>query len=193
MSSQKADFLRECMSTPGLMVRPIPIDQFCQAFCVVCSQKDCIRSRANTMIFTERVTNWKDRWFLKVPRASETDENYAHIRAKRFIPIEDGIVFNTTLDHVTASSEESSNPAEKPVEAPVHSIVDESTKPVTEIITPSAPREQPPVVRKEVPTLNNTPFAGGIVLPGKPVDKGTDQFIEPGATFTFEDENNDKD
>jgi len=56
---------------------------------------------------------------------------------------------------------------------------------------PADPPAPPPVMTHPViapqqePSLNNTPFQGGIVLPGKPVDKKEDKFLEPGATFTF--------
>jgi hypothetical protein len=44
-----------------------------------------------------------------------------------------------------------------------------------------------PPQQKE-PTLDNTPFQGGITLPGKPVDVKEDKVLNPGATFTFGDE-----
>jgi hypothetical protein len=47
---------------------------------------------------------------------------------------------------------------------------------------------QPVIAPQQEPSLNNTPFQGGIVLPGKPNDKKEDKFVEPGSTFTFGDD-----
>jgi len=186
----KLDFLRECMSDPALVQRPIPIDQFGKAFCIVCAYKPCVRSRANTMLFTERVANWEDRMFRKVPRAPENDERYAQIRGKRFLTVEEPLIVNTDPESVPT--------VEQPPEAPVHSTPPQPTKPPIQIIPvppAAAPlvmtQQSPPVAapHQGEPTLNNTPFQGGIVLPGKPEDKKEDQFVEPGSTFTFgEDE-----
>jgi|SRR5271157_2001056 len=186
----KLDFLRECMSDPALVQRPMPIDQFGQAFCIVCSNKHCVRSRATTMLFTERVANWEDRMFRKVPRAPENDERYAQIRGKRFLPVEEPIAVSTDPESVPTP--------EQPLEAPVHSTPPRPTEPSIQITFPSpaaAPivmtQPPPPVAapHQGEPTLDNTPFQGGIVLPGKPEDKKEDQFVEPGSTFTFgEDE-----
>ncbi len=186
-NESKSDFLRECMSDPALVERPLPIDQFCQAFCVVCSQKACTRSRAHTMLFTERVATWKTRLFDNVPRAAENDENYARIRAKNFQSLEGPLVVNSP-------SEPKVMPVfrEKPAETPVHSDPIRPTEiPVPDPAPPTQAQPAPPthMVQSPEPSIDNTPFQGGIVLPGKPVDKKVDKFVEPGGTFTFGDEN----
>ena len=174
----KADFLRECMSDPALVQKPLPIDQFCRMFCVVCGQKVCSRSRASTMIFTERVANWKTRLFDEVPRAADNDENYARIRAKNFQNIEAPISIGQRFQE----------PAPK-IEQPMTEV---QSEPIHQSIAPLEEKIPEPIIRNaapqhvDTPIMNNTPFLGGITLPGKPVDDKTDKFIEPGATFVFD-------
>jgi hypothetical protein len=184
---QKSDYLKECMTDPALIDRTVPIDQFCQAYCVVCAYKPCVRSRANQMIFTERVANWKLRMFTNVPRASESDENYATIRAKNFQTVEESLVIGT--------HQEQAKTPEQPPEMPIHFTPIESTTTPAEIPpSPASPSPMPPVITRpanaprQQPTLNNTPFQGGVILPGKPVDKDQDQKIDVGGTFTFGDD-----
>lgn len=199
-TDEKTDFLRECMTDPALVSQPIPIDQFSRAFCVVCGYKPCVRSRANTMVFTERVANWRLRLFTNVPRADDNDPNYARIRAKRFQSTEEPLVVNVHTEAATPS-EPSPAPAPQPSDAPVHSTPPRPTEhEAPPAPTPPAPvplaalntslpasLTQAPITNapQQTPTLDNTPFAGGIVLPGKPVDKKEDKFVEPGATITF--------
>lgn len=142
------------------------------------------------MIFTERVANWEDRMFRKVPRATENDERYAQIRGKRFQSVEEPIAVNVHSESVPTP--------EQPPEIPVHSTPHKPTEPPDQT-TPPLPAAIPSVMTQQPPptaaphhgepALNNTPFQGGIVLPGKPDDKKEDKFVEPGSTFTFgEDE-----
>ncbi len=177
----KSDYLKECMTDPALVSGTVPIDQFCQTFCVVCSYKPCTRSRANHMLFTERVANWRPRMFTEVPRAADDDENFARIRAKNFQSVGEPLIVNT--------QPEPSPVPEKPAEAPLHFISMTPTEPVLEAAPAPAPpppaMTHPVVATQQEPSLNNTPFQGGIILPGKPVDKKEDKFLEPGATFTF--------
>jgi hypothetical protein len=196
-TDEKADYLRECMSDPALVSQPIPIDQFSRAFCVVCGYKPCVRSRANTMVFTERVATWQPRLFTNVPRADDNDPNYARIRAKNFQSVDEPLVVNT---QTVAAPAPTQAPAPQPLEPPIHSTPDRPTEsPVQQVQTPPAPvplvAQPAPVTQAasvsaphQEPTLDNTPFAGGIVLPGKPVDKKEDKFVEPGSTFTFGDD-----
>ena len=141
------------------------------------------------MLFTERVANWEPRMFSKVPRAADDDENYARIRAKNFQSVREPLVVNTPPETAPVPA--------KPPETPVHftpmtptaipdlepSVPEPTPEPASELVM-----TQQVSVPKQEPTLNNTPFQGGIVLPGKPVDKKEDKFVEPGATFTFGDD-----
>jgi hypothetical protein len=189
-TNDKTDFLKECMSDPALVSQPIPIDQFSRSFCVVCGYKPCVRSAASGMIFTERVANWKSRMFTDVPRASDNDPNYARIRAKNFQNLNEPLVVNVQPEVPLVHSE--------PSGPPVHSTPPEPTEPPVQVVqTPPAvpplvmthPVPPPGAQQQGEPTLTNTPFQSGMVLPGKPVDKKEDKFVEPGAIITFgEDE-----
>jgi hypothetical protein len=194
----KGDFLKECMTDPALVARSVPIDQFCQTYCVVCSYKPCVRSRANQMIFTERVANWRPRMFTQVPRAADDDENYAKIRAKNFQNVGEPLVVNFPSFPDPAPPTSDPTP-EQPAGAPLHFTPMTPTEPAI-LEAPEPPPADPPAPKpapvmtqtvaalQQEPTLNNTPFQGGIVLPGKPVDKQEDKFLEPGATFTFDED-----
>jgi hypothetical protein len=131
------------------------------------------------MLFTERVATWEARLFTHVPRAADNDENYARIRAKNFQSVREPLVVNLPAEVPPVQ--------EKPLEEPLHFIPPTPTNEVP-MVTP--PTIMQPVIstQQEEPTLNNTPFQGGIVLPGKPEDKKEDKFIEPGSTFTFGEE-----
>ena len=197
-SDQKSDYLRECMTDPALVSGAMPIDQFSQVYCVVCSYKPCVRSRANHMLFTERVANWLPRMFTQVPRAADDDERYARIRAKNFQSVEAPLTVNTRPLHVP----EFVSIQDKPSEAPVHSIPITSTEPpapapaLSPVETLEAPVMTQPVIAPQLvvtpqqtePTLNNTPFQGGIILKGKPVDNKEDKVLDPSGTFTFGDD-----
>jgi hypothetical protein len=179
-SDQKADYLRECMSDPALVQKPLPIDQFSQMFCVVCGQKVCARSRASNMIFTERVATWKERLFDKVPRAADNDENYSRIRAKNFKNIEAPISIGQKPLPTFEPLEENPHSESSEVSEEKPQIVIVESK---EVPAPfAAPRQTEPQV------LVNTPFGAGVTLPGKPVDNKIDVFIEPGGSFTFGDD-----
>src|SRR5271166_5111236 len=170
----KTDFLRECMSDPALISQPIPIDQFSRSYCVVCSNKECCRSRANTMIFPERVQSWKLRLFDDVPRASDDDKNFEHIRAKNFQSTNEQaavqIIQNQELP------KETSPPV---IEAKLEVVVSKE-EPLQEISTKTP-------IQQSYPTIDNTPMQGGIMIPGKPNDNEKDKFINPGDSFVFEE------
>lgn len=176
-NKMKSDFLRECMSDPALVERPMPIDHFAQAFCIVCSQKECTRSRSNTMLFTERVSTWKSRLFDNVPRADDNDTNYGRIRAKNFQSVEDPIIINTESVRIPEQI-----PVLKPEEDKFPTVTKNENQSTNICIEPSVL-----VVQNKEPELNNTPFQGGIIISGKPIDKTEDKIMEPGSTFTFEE------
>ena len=168
-----SDFLKDCMSDPALVQKPLPIDQFSRMFCVVCGQKECSRSRSNTMVFTERVANWKDRMFDKVPRASDNDENYIRIRAKNFQNIEPAMSIETKK---VVPIELNDQKDEINISTKIDQIVEPKIVEIekTRIIGPGPE-----------PIISNTPFFGGVTLAGKPVDKNEDELIEVGGSFVF--------
>src|SRR5512135_2096050 len=139
-TDEKADFLRECMTDPALVSQPVPIDQFSRAFCVVCAYKPCVRSRANTMVFTERVANWVPRMFTQVPRAADDDPNYARIRAKNFQSVNEPLVVEVQPEVPVQPEPEAAPMQTQPPEPPVHSEPPRPTEsPVQSVSTPQAP------------------------------------------------------
>ena len=76
----KADYLKDCMTDIGT----IPIDQFNLIYCRKCGNSDCARSVLSTSAFENRVANWKDVLFDKVPRVNDNDERYDNVRIKWF-------------------------------------------------------------------------------------------------------------
>lgn len=166
---RKADFLRECMSDPALVDRPTPIDQFCRSFCVVCGNKECTRSRANLMSFTARAAEWEDRMFNKVPRAAPNDEKFTYIRSKNFR--------QTNVEVLTIHSQ--------PILETVHSNSEQEPKGIKVEMAPTID-EKPASVPAKISVIDNTPMQAGMILPGKPVDKKEDQFLQSGSSFSFE-------
>jgi hypothetical protein len=188
------DYLRECMTDPALVNQPVPIDQFSRIYCVVCGYKPCVRSRANTMVFTERVANWRPRLFTEVPRAEDSDPNYARIRAKNFqsvdepLAISNGEAFAKNFAPIPQPTEPLAYfEPDRPAEPIAHQILTPPSIPSTSQPLPLTPPVSVNAPHQE-PTLDNTPFGGGIILPGKPVDKKEDKLMDPGSTFTFGDD-----
>lgn len=63
------DYLNECMSE----FRNIAIDQFNKAYCLVCANADCSRSRANNTLFQIRTANWEKDLFIDPPKLEPQD------------------------------------------------------------------------------------------------------------------------
>lgn len=57
----------------------LPIPEFQEAFCSRCTQPECTRSLTSTSKFDQRVQNWEERLFIKVPRMSKDDPRYEPI------------------------------------------------------------------------------------------------------------------
>lgn len=169
----KLDFLRDCMrDVPGL-----PIDQFNTAFCVMCGNRQCSRSGANNLAFDRRVSNWKNDLFDNVPRASDRDPGFDHIRLKRFIPIEPE---STVVPDVYSR--------EPDVVINVQST-EAQTEAKENLSVPLAFRRIPSTPASQTPQAANTPFIQGAMLPGndQSVVKISPQEteIESGGSFTF--------
>lgn len=201
----KADFLKECISDPALVEpgKTVPIDAFTKAYCLRCDNRECARSGANNMAFDDRVKNWQERLFRNPPRARPDDPVFANIRTKNFAP-------------VTAPLSVQGNAGFVPVPAPtlVQPPPPPPPPPAVEIPSPeaeAAPEPAQAVVHEasgtsddhqpqpqDLPTKQgynqgtrpaNTKFQQGAVLPGGPQGSPKDRIVEPGATFTFgEDE-----
>ena len=139
----KQDFLRECMEE----VRNVPIDQFSQAFCVVCANSDCSRSRANSTLFNIRIMNWEKDLFTNIPRADPHSE-----LAKSVSKQWGGILhLNTTSDPTPTKFV--SEP-EKTRETP---LTVETQKEITEIVKPKKVHK-----KKTEQTLKNSDSTEGM-------------------------------
>jgi hypothetical protein len=175
--SQKNDYLKECMSTFGT----VPIDAFNQSYCRVCAARDCSRSRANNFLFDNRVANWEDSLFNKVPRASENDPIFKEISSKRFLPTMDTI--NIRSDQLpprfmgvapTAETVPGQAPASVQVQAPAPAQA-QSLAPVPVPSLNPAPIQAPGI------SSENTPFIQGTLLK-RPE---SEVIMVPGQSYTF--------
>lgn len=79
----RQDLLRECLAD----IKVIPLDEFNKAFCSVCANRECTRSFLQGSVFDKRVNDWHNKLFINVNKADESNENFSHIRSKKFIPI----------------------------------------------------------------------------------------------------------
>jgi hypothetical protein len=184
-----ADFLKECMSdVSGKLGKVVPIDEFNQAFCVLCVNKECARSRSNNMLFDRRAHNWREELFINVPRAGDDDPQYSGIRSKKFI----SITIPTPTPNISQSTPEEPkvNPIEQKLNIEFKSEDPELSEkpepePVPELeISKPEPKPEPqvgPEPKPVKPNLGNTPFQQGTVLSGK----SEAIQLEPGQSYTF--------
>lgn len=182
-----ADFLKECMSdVSGKLGKVVPIDEFNQAFCVVCVNKECARSRSNNMLFDQRAHNWKEELFISVPRAGDDDPQYNGIRSKNFISVANipapNIPQNTPEEPKINPIERKLNIEFKSENSDLSEEPEPEPIPELEIIKPE-PKPEPLIQPqpRPVPDLGNTPFQQGTVLPGK----SKEVKLEPGQSYTF--------
>lgn len=179
----KSDFLRECLSDVGQM----PLDVFSKRFCLVCSNSECIRSRAHQSPFTYRAENWKKDLFDSVPRAQEDDPNYSNIRSKKFLPLYDpnppSIILNPVQDPQSNPAglqwqeEQSETDSDIQASSIIQNVLE--TQPEPQKILVNTPRVVLPV--------QNTPFTQGLIIPGGPSKsaKQNDNVTEPGQSYSF--------
>jgi len=168
----KADFLQECMSE----FKGAPIDAFSREFCMLCSNRECLRSWANTSVFDARVKNWRTALFDNVPRS-----NNPNLANPKFQPVEFGrtpdVEFGRTPDTIIPVFE--TIPAAPPLS--YEDVAD--TEPGNSESIRVAPVPVIPTI--QAPGSVNTPF-------NEPVTIGNPQQIEekaePGCVFVFEDE-----
>lgn len=197
MSMDKNDYLRDCMSGFGT----IPLDSFTQGYCLVCANRECTRSYANTMVFDKRVQNWHKTLFSEVPRADANDPRYENVRAKRFIPKEPLIQINTPTQVTSIPIIEPTMNASQPniLEAPPCSPPVPPPDAIRVQTIPKAPiqeikiREQAtatePQTKENVVDIpqGNTPFQQGQVIKSDAQPEKSDVIMTPGGTFTFGD------
>lgn len=187
----KSDFLKECISdVSSALGRVVPINDFNQAFCIVCINKECARSRSNNLLFEQRAINWQTTLFRDIPRASENDPRYADIRSKKFEPIspelniaappEPDNIPENTFDKTKIIQQkmgiefksEEPEPESEPEPTPELELDKPTPPPV-----PVKPDPPPPTQ----PDTGNTPFTQGTMLSGKKKEI----VLEPGQSYTF--------
>ncbi len=190
--SSKADFLKDCLSDPALVQGPIPIDEFTRVYCLRCQSRECSRSRANGMLFDQRVGNWQEKLFINPAQAKEGDPGFDHLRNRNFLPIIPGV--STTANSGFVSREQPSRFVEPPTaKAPDSSPSDamdlvwgpvENAEDAVEV---EPPPSAPPTVPTVPPSdgLENTPFQQGQMLPGAPPQE---IILQPGQSFTLGDD-----
>lgn len=84
MAEVKPDFLTECNNLK------VPFQDFFEAFCSRCLQKDCSRSQSGKSRFEARVATWEQRLFTAVPRMDPSDERFSKINTQHFVSIDVG-------------------------------------------------------------------------------------------------------
>ena len=186
------DFLKECMSDVGQG----PIDIFQKAFCSVCANRDCSRSTSSSLSFDKRVSNWKDDLFDNVPRADESDPNFARIRAKRFISINNDppgisnvvpVIIETQKNNISTQME--ANMVNDRLVVQMDTTQVEPDPVVQSVPVQPVPVQPVPVQPVPVPVQpqnqSNTTFVQGTTIPGFKKEEKIDVVIEPGASFTF--------
>lgn len=190
------DFLKECMSdVSSKLGKVVPINEFNQAFCVLCVNRDCSRSRSNNLLIARRSANWRENLFINVPRAGDNDPQYANIRSKNFVSVNPSISVPISNNILQNTSEESTrNPIEQKLNIEFKSEDTSKLEPVLPIEPepepePKSPPPPPPIQPKPIKLpAGNTPFAQGTVLSSKKPEV----FLEPGQSYTFgsDDETN---
>lgn len=156
----------------------VPIDTFNKRFCVVCAQRECVRSGSNNSSFDVRARTWKTTLFDAVPRADDSDPGFEHIRAKRFLPVSGHV--QTVQFHPTGPGDVIHIP---------EVVTRQDRGPSTGLVTP-APRTR----AAAPPEAENTEFEQGSMLdgstpePGAKASTGSEVILESGGSFTFGDD-----
>ena len=189
------DYIQECMES---MPQQGSLDDFKRAFCDVCINPDCKRSRFKDSKWVTRMIMQEDALFN--PRFADPDDpRYSHLRAVNFEPVdeqtlkyyggwvdvrEDGTVVHqgetpvdekdsSKIDQAVASlkgglTKTIEEPAPTPVPEPAVEAEPEPT-----VVEAPAPEPQPepqpqPVQRPQRPRNTEVPQGGIILGPSKP-------------------------
>lgn len=176
MSNARDDYLKECMSE----VPQAPLDEFQKAYCLVCANRECSRSRMNNSVFDKRVANWKENLFIHPPQAAADDPRFDNFRSKQFLPlVKDGSREVRSVDvpviqppkfmpgAAEAPPPEPKETAPTPPDSPPPDLVPQPQPPPD---LPAAEQEPTPEAQpaQQGPAFGNTSFQQGTVLPGGP-------------------------
>lgn len=185
----KTDYLKDCISDVGSKLgRMVPIDDFNRAFCIVCVNSECSRSKSNNLKFEYRVSNWEDTLFNNVSRANSEDPEFEHIRIKKFLPMENKntYVMETLPDltPVDPPPKTETEPEPEPDQVMAQNTENlegiENTGDTGDIENKiSVPQSAP------LPQQTNTEFKQGTMLPGS---SSKEVSLDPGQVFVFDDE-----
>jgi len=157
--AQRRDFLKECHSQVSQQVKEaLPLDSFGVAYCSRCLQPECSRSTHGTTRFDQRVANWQERLFLKVPRMDPGDPRFEEISSREFHPVQETLVVQgwgdsdpeppkstppETLTEIVSSGEQEEKPHFQPTPTPSsisHSVLLMNTRVESEQYLSGAPK-----------------------------------------------------
>jgi hypothetical protein len=170
MAEGKSDLLAECNNLK------VPFQDFFDAFCSRCLQKDCSRSQSGKSRFETRVATWEERLFTSVSRMDPSDERFSKINTQHFVNIDVGRSGEAPswLDpREVETTKEFSIPAPQ-------SLAESAPSPIVE-----SPLKSPESVVTSASGLVNTPNRPGQIIGGKPTVLVSDpwkstQPIKPG-------------
>jgi hypothetical protein len=186
------DYIQECMES---MPQQGSLDDFKRAFCDVCINPECKRSRFKDSKWVTRMIMQEEALFN--PRfANENDPRYDHLRAVNFEPVdeqtlkyyggwvdlrEDGTVVHqgetpveekdsSKIDQAVASLKGGlTKTTEEPDSPPAPEPAEEAEPEPTKVEAPAPPEPTPkPVQRSQRPKNTEVPQGGIILGPAKP-------------------------
>lgn len=163
----------------------IPIPEFEAMYCGRCAQPECSRSQHGKSRFDQRVQNWQERLFTKVPRMDPKDPRFELVSAKNFKMIDVGpsVVIGGSSAWLDAHTPSTPAPAEdepapdtdpmSPPEPAQPSPTDPIPPPLHEASAPlpaSPLAAGPPAAPapRHVLLMNTPNQPGGRMLPGAP-------------------------
>jgi len=162
----KTDMLAECNNLK------VPFQDFAEAFCSRCLQKDCTRSQAGKSRFEARISTWEDRLFNNVAKMDPSDERYKEISAQSFVSISAnprGATASWVDPRDIETTKVISIPAPQPTVVPVPVFV--PPEPPKPIVLPMA----------SVGRLVNTPTKSGQII-GEGPQKASSPVSDPWRT-----------
>lgn len=193
------DFLGKECALQGLSIQ-----EFQEAFCSRCLNKDCGRSIAGKSKFEQRVNSWEERLFTEVPRMAPNDPRFEGIHAQKFITLGKDRPYEVQSAWVDPRDLEEPPEIAKPapvapeIVKPAPEIVKPEPVP-PEIVKPAAVEPSPPPPVRQPGRVLNTPLQQGQMLdgpkkPAKPRDpweppptktEDDGKIVEPGSRFRF--------
>jgi hypothetical protein len=166
MTRRQLDLYAECN------LGQAPEELFRSECCSRCVNPDCTRSMYGKTHFEDRVQNWHERLFTKVPRMLPDDERFGKIAGQRFLLI-DPVSPGTASAWVDPRDLEAKPMIQVPrslpaaVSTPVPPPVAVAPEPVAQPEPPQPPAPQEPLAPRTQLATTNTPVKKGQMLGGK--------------------------